>query len=78
MCIRDRSAHFDGSDIVIRSAHSPIAEAVLYDTAGTLLTRIAAGTTTVTIETSQWTNRIYIVGVTLADGTRATSKLIRK
>lgn len=76
--VKTVSAHFDGSGIVIHSAHSPIAEAVLYDTAGTLLTRIVAGTTTVTIETSQWTNRIYIVGVTLADGTRATSKLIRK
>lgn len=76
--VKTVSARFEGPDLVIRSAHSPIAEAVLYDTAGTLLTRVTPGTITATVETSQWSTRIYIICVTLADGTRATSKLIRQ
>ena len=76
--VKTVSARIEGSVIDIRSIHSPISEAVLYDTAGTLLTRITPATETAAIETSQWSTRIYIVGVTLADGTRATTKLIRQ
>lgn len=70
-------ARFDGTAMEIRSRRDTISDIVLYDPAGVMLARLAPNADSAKIETSQWATRIYIVGVTLADGTHASAKLIR-
>jgi len=71
-------ARFEGSELDIRSRHEAMSDILLYDASGIMLTHLTPASETAKIETSQWGTRIYIVCVTLADGTHATAKLIRK
>lgn len=70
-------AHFSGTALIIE-ASADIASIELYTTAGVLLNRVAPAATTATLETVNYHGPVYIVAVTLADGSRRTLKLIKQ
>lgn len=70
-------ARFDAYTLEIVSTGAAVTRVELYNTAGQLLTALSAESNSVSIDTQSWQENIYIASVTLADGTRATAKLLR-
>lgn len=70
-------AWFDGTDLHI-SAASPLGVVELYDLSGRCAIRVnAADDTSLTIDTSDLATRIYLIRITMPDGTVASFKLAR-
>lgn len=67
---------FDASVINI-SAKQDILSAKVYDTTGCMLADIAGDGDSMQIATSQWQSKLYIVYVTLTDGTATAVKIAR-
>ncbi|MCC8036893.1 MAG: leucine-rich repeat domain-containing protein [Bacteroidales bacterium] len=71
------TAVFEGTNLEIASVGEPIATASVFDSAGRCWTVANPKAQTATLDASKWTLRVYIVTVTLTDGTTATFKLAR-
>lgn len=71
------TAAFEGTNLEIASVGEPIAAVSVFDTAGRCWTVANPKAQTATLDASKWTLRVYIVTVTLTDGTNATFKLAR-
>ncbi|MCC8174829.1 MAG: leucine-rich repeat domain-containing protein [Bacteroidales bacterium] len=71
------TAAFEGTNLEIASVGEPIAQVSVFDTAGRCWTVANPKAQTATMDASKWTLRVYIVTVTLTDGTTATFKLAR-
>jgi hypothetical protein len=69
---------FDGFDLKIVATGSNIASVSLFDPAGQTLTAFDTDSDSISINTAQYQNRIFIVYVTLSNGNKASIKLIRK
>lgn len=70
-------ARFLGYALEVVSTSEDIAKVDIFTTAGKMLAAIPGNGNRVVLNTSQWQENIYIVSVTLADGSRATAKLLR-
>lgn len=70
-------ARFVGDMLEVESSDVDIRELALYDPAGSRLTMVKPDATTVGVDCSSFSNRLYIVYARLADGTVATIKLAR-
>ena len=70
-------ARFVGYELQIRGLNAVIASVALYDTAGHTLYRGDVGSEAVSVDTSAWPVRIYLVSAVLADGTKASIKIAR-
>lgn len=70
-------ARFIGSLLEIVSTGSAITSVEIFTPAGKQLALLRAGDNRVEIDTQSWQENIYIVSVTLSDGSRATAKLLR-
>lgn len=74
----DAKARFVGNDLQIQSTGCNITHVSVYDTAGITLTSLTTNSDNISINTSDFQTRIYIVNITLSNGKTATTKLIRK
>lgn len=74
---RGVKARFNGYVLEIASSSTDITLVELYATDGRMLTRVSADSNSVEINTEAWQENIYIASVTLADGSKATAKLMR-
>lgn len=70
------AAYFVGYDLIVK-ADSEIAEVCVFDSSARQFTVETANSNEVTINTSDWDCRFYIVKVNLADGSFATMKIAR-
>ena len=60
------------------SAKQEIETVTLYDTTGKMLTTVQGDSENIQIPTENWQNRLYIVRVSLSDGTVSAVKSARK
>ena len=70
-------ARFDGTDLHVLSEGRDIARVALYDINGKLLAVAAPASELAVIDTAPFSNPVFVVYVTLADGTNASLKLKR-
>lgn len=70
-------ARFVGYELQIRAMHAEITSVAVYDTAGHTLYRGDVGTVALSVDTSAWQERIYVVSVVLTDGSKASVKIAR-
>jgi len=70
-------ARFNGAILEIISTGAEIMQVGLYTADGRQLASLSTNSGRVEINTEPWTENIYIASVTLADGTKATAKLLR-
>ncbi len=71
------NAYFVNTDLIIK-ATQPIASVRLYDSAGRQWAHTQPHAEQTTIDTSAWNCHIYIVAITLSDGTAASIKIARR
>lgn len=71
-------ARFEASDLRLRSRGSEIVKVDVYRPSGELTVSASAAGNDVTVATGHIAGRIFIVECSLADGTRAAMKLLRK
>ncbi|MDE7427456.1 MAG: leucine-rich repeat protein [Muribaculaceae bacterium] len=70
-------ARFNGDILEISASGTVISSVMLYNTAGALLDSVTANASDVKVNTSHLSERLYIVTVTLEDGTVSSLKLLR-
>lgn len=70
-------ARFEGYVLEIVSTGQEIAKVDIFTTAGKQLAALPGDGNRTEVNTQPWQENIYIVSVTLTDGTRATAKLLR-
>ena len=68
---------FDGTVLNV-TAKQGIETVTLYDTTGKMLTTVKGDSENIQIPTENWQNRLYIVRVSLSDGTVSAVKSARK
>lgn len=68
---------FEGTDLHVVSAGVLMKRVELYDVSGALLTAVDTSESEVVIPTTAYSTRVYLVNVLLANGNRATVKLMR-
>ena len=68
---------FVGTDLHISATGAELSRVMLYDVSGRLLADVEAGGSEAVIPTSDYSARAYVAEVRLADGVRATVKLVR-
>lgn len=68
---------FDGTVLNV-TAKQDIETITLYDTTGKMLTTVQGEGESVQVPTENWQNRLYIIRVSLADGTVSAVKTVRK
>ncbi len=71
-------ARFEAGDLRVRSRGSEIAKVDVYRPSGELAASAPASANDITVATAHIAGHIFIVECTLADGTRAALKLLRK
>ena len=71
-------ARFESGDLRVRSRGSEIVKVDVYRPSGELAASAPASANDITVATAHIAGHIFIVECTLADGTRAALKLIRK
>lgn len=70
-------ARFNGDILEISATGTTVRTVMLYNTAGVLLDSVSANASDVTVNTSHMSERLYIVTITLTDGTVSSLKLLR-
>lgn len=72
----DVKAYFAGTELIV-TANADIASVSVYSVGGVLLNRVTPMAPEARLETMNYQGKVYIVNVTLADGSNATFKLLR-